>query len=90
MSNDMRDLNVSVGADVREVSVPMHIDGLQALPPMIAVAVLIKRIGGHILIRQEDLDLVAGKFVVEGWTEDGGYILTLGEAKVEAPKDPKS
>lgn len=47
---------------------------LNNLPGMIALAVLIKRLGGEVLISQREIDEVAYGRILEGW-QDGKALL---------------
>ncbi len=43
---------------------------LQNLPAMIALAVLVDRLGGEVLISQADIDKIAYERLLEGWAEN--------------------
>lgn len=50
---------------------------LQNLPAMIALAVLVDRLGGTVLISQTDIDKIAYERLLEGWAENGSAVLKL-------------
>ena len=54
---------------------------LRSLPPMIALGIVIAKYeaatGQHVTITQADCDAIAGRFVVESWSERD-LILTVG------------
>jgi len=50
---------------------------LQNLPAMLALAVLVERLGGEVLISQADIDKIAYTRLLEGWAENGSAVLRV-------------
>jgi hypothetical protein len=44
---------------------------------MIALAVLVERLGGQALISQADIDRIAYTRLLEGWAENGSAVLKV-------------
>lgn len=57
----------------------LPVGGAWTVPPEISLAVLVSRLPKTLaVITQADLDAIAGKFVLEGFDNDGSYLLTIG------------
>ncbi len=57
---------------------------LDNIPIMIALGVLVDRLGGEVLISQADIDKIAYGKLLEGWAEDGSVALKLVPMKVSS------
>jgi hypothetical protein len=58
--------------------------GLENIPALLALAVLVDRLGGEVIITQADIDKVGYGRLLEGWTESGSAVLRYVPLKPSA------